>query len=107
MIAGVSPSERVRWKTQRDLEASLGFLIAGTALLAVWTGLWASGADRISWANPGERFFLLYAIGEIGAIFFAIGTVFAVVNYWLLRRERVAAIPLTAGASPSPRSKVP
>jgi hypothetical protein len=88
MIAGVPPTDRVRWKTQRDLEASLGFLIAGTALLAVWAGLWASGAGGAAWASPGARFFLLYALGEIGAVLFVVGAVFAAVNSWLLRHMR-------------------
>jgi uncharacterized membrane protein len=72
-----------RKKTERDLQVSLGMLIAGVVILvALWMLALTGIFSQIS-SNAG---FLAYdVISGMASVFILIGGIFAAINWWLLR----------------------
>ena len=80
-------------KIVRDLKQSVGFLISGIAIYAIWVGLFLSGyVSSIAGSNSGNYILLANIVPGIGAVFTLIGAIFAGINWSMLRKiERPGA----------------
>ena len=79
-----------RRRIQRDLEVSLGFMAVGIGLLAVLGAMSLFGVLSAGTASTSDRQILAMALGGMGEVFAIIGTLFAGINWTLLRSPRVA-----------------
>ncbi len=75
-----------RKKTEKDLQVSLGMLIAGVAILVIFWILALSGMFSQLSSGPG---FLAYdVVSGMAGVFILIGGIFAAINWRLLRPQR-------------------
>jgi len=75
-----------RKKTERDLQVSLGMLIAGVGILVV---LWTLSLSGVLFnPSPGAGFLVYDVISGMAGTFVLIGAIFAGINWWLLRPQR-------------------
>ena len=78
-----------RRKVERDLKVSLGILIVGVGLIAVWSGSAASGVLLRNDSNFANTVFLSQLLSGLGGMFVFIGALFAGINWSMLRRQRL------------------
>ncbi|MGP8159088.1 MAG: hypothetical protein ACLPWO_05745 [Thermoplasmata archaeon] len=75
-----------RKKTEKDLQVSLGMLIAGVAILVVFWILALSGI--FSQLSFGPEILAYDVVSGMASVFILIGGIFAAINWWLLRPRR-------------------
>jgi len=81
-------------KTRRDLQVSLGMLLAGLALWAVsFSGSVPSPGGALS-PTTWSGFSLLR---NVGSLFVLVGAIFSVINWVFLRRRRAVRPSLMVG----------